>query len=332
MNDRLPDYHTIEAALALAVRAPSVHNTQPWRFRIGDRGLHLYLDPARALPSTDPDQRDLVLSCGAALHHLRIALAGLGWSAVVQRLPDAVNPNHLASIELVPHRPTMTDTALSAAITRRQTDRRHYSSRPIPPGYLGLLAERAGVHGGIVRQAAYGSRDQLVEAMRAAARQHSGDPNYQFELAAWSGRHDAVHGVPALNALPPLAAQRVPARAFAQHRLVDPKREPDYAELLVLGTTADDRLARLCAGEAVSAMLLTATNIGLATCLVTEPLEIPELRKKIRVGVLDNTTHAQAVIRIGWLPTGLAALPPAPRRAVEDVLDPFDATEIATAR
>ncbi|WP_433598337.1 Acg family FMN-binding oxidoreductase [Nocardia sp. CA-135953] len=300
MDHGLPDDHTVRAALALAVRAPSVHNTQPWRWRIANRSVHLYLDPTRALPSTDPDQRDLVSSCGAALHHLRVAFAALGWSAVVQRLPNPAQPNHLASIELVRHRPIPHEIELSAAITRRRTDRRPFSAWPVPSGYLGLVTERAATLGATVRQAADRSRDCVVEAMQAAAERHAGDLEYRFEPAEWSGGH---------------AAEAVPAD------------EPDFAELLVLGTSADNRLSRLCAGEALSAVLLTATNVGLATCPLTEPLETPSLRDRIRVGVLDNYGYPQAVIRIGWAPTNAEQLPLTPRRAVEDVLDHLEVAE-----
>ncbi|WP_228001861.1 Acg family FMN-binding oxidoreductase [Nocardia australiensis] len=324
MDRGLPDDHTAKAALELAVRAPSVRNTQPWRWRIGDRGVRLYLDPARALPSTDPDQRDLVLSCGAALHHLRIAFAALGWSAVVHRLPTPADPNHLASIELVRHRPTPQDIALSAAITRRRTDRRHFSSWPVPPGYLGLVTERAATLGAIVRQASDRSRDRLVDTLRLAAEQHAEDPEYQLESAEWSSGHGTPDGVPAGSTPRLRAGDESPPRALAGAQLVDEAHEPDFAELLVLGTAADDRVSRLCAGEALSAVLLTATNVGLATCVLTESLAIPVLRRRVRVGVLDDYGYPQAVIRIGWAPTSTEQLPITPRRAVEDVVDPFD--------
>lgn len=73
-----PDRDTVRAALAMAVRAPSVHNTQPWLWRLGDRTVHLYADPSRHLPHADPGMRDLIVSCGAALHHLRVALRVFG--------------------------------------------------------------------------------------------------------------------------------------------------------------------------------------------------------------------------------------------------------------
>ncbi|MFE9324983.1 Acg family FMN-binding oxidoreductase [Nocardia sp. NPDC052278] len=331
MDHGLPDDHTVKAALALAVRAPSVHNTQPWRWRIGDRSVHLCLDPARALPSTDPDQRDMVLSCGAVLHHLRVAFAALGWSAVVHRLPNPAEPDHLAAIELVRHRPTPQDIALSAAITRRRTDRRHYSSWPVPPGYLGLVTERAATLGAVVRQANDRSRERLVDALRAAAERHAEDQEYRFEVAEWSGRHATPDGVPARNIPRVRADDELPPRAFAGPGLVDEAHEPDFAELLVLATRGDDRGSRLNAGEALSAVLLTATNVGLATCVLTEPLEIPALRHRVRAGVLDDYGYPQALIRIGWPPTSSHPLPMTPRRAVEEVLsEPFDTSE-ATA-
>ncbi|MCP2292534.1 Acg family FMN-binding oxidoreductase [Nocardia amikacinitolerans] len=323
MDHRLPDNTTVKAALALAVRAPSVHNVQPWRWRIGDHSVHLYLDTTRALPHTDPDHRDLLLSCGAALHHARIAFAALGWSPIVHRIPNDADPDHLAAIELIRHRPTPLDIALAAAIPARRTDRRHYSSQPIPPGYLGLVSERAAAAGATVRQAADGARAHLVEAMRAAAARHAADPDYRLELAEWSGRHSSCDGVPARNIPYPRLDDELPARPFSGPGLTDTAREPDYAELLVLATTGDDRLSRLRAGEAMSAVLLTATNVGLATCPLTEPLELPELRRKVRQGVLNGTTHPQVVLRIGLLPAGTTPLPATPRRPLQEVLEPL---------
>ena len=123
MNATLPDRETIHTALSLAARAPSIHNSQPWRWRVGARSLHLYADPERHLHNTDPDSRDLLLSCGVSLHHAVVALAALGWQAKVHRLPNPEEPDHLASIEVYPHPATELDVTLAAAIPRRRTDR-----------------------------------------------------------------------------------------------------------------------------------------------------------------------------------------------------------------
>ena len=143
MNVRFPDATTVRTVLALASRAPSVHNTQPWRWRVDEAALHLYSDAGRQLPNTDPEGRDLILSCGAALNHCVIALAAHGWRAKVTRFPDPAEPGHLASIEVAGYHADSLDIALAAAIPRRRTDRRHYSSWPVPVGDIALMAARA---------------------------------------------------------------------------------------------------------------------------------------------------------------------------------------------
>lgn len=115
MTATTPDHRTVFAAVELANRAPSVHNAQPWRWLVGNRSVHLMADHARR-----PSAIDLLLSCGAALHHLRVALAALGWETVVRRVPNEHDLDHLAAVEPHPHVPTEQDVALAGAITRRR--------------------------------------------------------------------------------------------------------------------------------------------------------------------------------------------------------------------
>ncbi|MFC9659996.1 Acg family FMN-binding oxidoreductase [Nocardia sp. NPDC127606] len=318
MDRGMPDDNTVKAALELAGRAPSVHNVQPWRWRVADHSIHLYLDTRRALPATDPDNRDIVISCGAALGHLSVALTAMGWAPVIRRIPDPAEPDHLASLTLIPHRPTSLDIELSKAITVRRTDRRHYTSWPVPPGYLSLFTERAAALGAVVRRV--DDREPVIVAAQQANRIHAADESYRFELAMWSGRHGSADGVPARNVPPGGPADDFPPRAFAAAEFTDPARGPDHAELLVIGTSADDRLSRLRAGEAISSVLLTATGIGLATCLLTEPLEVAAERAGIRNDLLSDTAYPQAFLRVGWAPTSADFPPHTPRRRVDDLL------------
>lgn len=323
MDRGLPDDFTVDSAVALAVRAPSVHNSQPWQWRLGDRTLHLYADRERQLAGTDPDGRDLMLSCGAALHHLRVGFAALGWRAEVHRLPNPAEPDHLAAVELHRHEPTQDDIALAAAIPRRRTDRRRHSSWSVPRGDLELLAKRAADEGAILRPALDAARYQLAVAIKEAAAAHAADPAYRTELAAWSGRHTAPDGVPSANA----PAQddtpgALPARAFAEPRLEQPpgaSEEDAETVLLVLSTASDDPMSRLRAGEATSAVLLTATSLGLATSPLTEPLEITDTRRKVQ-DLVTGGTYPQMVLRTGWAPINADPLPATPRRNLGDVL------------
>ncbi|WP_291417156.1 hypothetical protein [Actinophytocola sp.] len=150
MSEHRPDQHTVLGAIALANRAPSVHNTQPWRWLLGNDSIHLVADQTRRLPVTDPDGRDLLLSCGAALHHLRVALGALGWRAIVHRLLNPGDPDHLAAVELVSKIPSTEDIKLVGAISRRRTDRRRFTSWPVPDGHLDLMVRRAAKAGALL--------------------------------------------------------------------------------------------------------------------------------------------------------------------------------------
>src|SRR5947208_16648168 len=97
-------------AVEQACRAPSIHNTQPWRFRWDGTGFELRADTVRGLTASDPDGRELVLSCGAALYNLRLALCKLGYSAVVKPLPDRRNPRFLARVDVAESGPADPDT------------------------------------------------------------------------------------------------------------------------------------------------------------------------------------------------------------------------------
>ncbi len=119
--------------LTFACRAPSVHNSQPWKWRAAGERIELFADYRRQLVYADPARRDLHISCGAALHHLQIASAGLGWRARVRRQPDPSDERHIASILLKPHPASVEDEDLLEALTRRRTDRRRSRHGPSLP-------------------------------------------------------------------------------------------------------------------------------------------------------------------------------------------------------
>jgi hypothetical protein len=331
MNAYFPDHETIHSVMSLATSAPSVHNSQPWRWRVGSRSLHLYADPDRHLAATDPDGRDLLLSCGASLHHGVLALAALGWQAKVHRFPNPGDPHHLAAVEVHRQRPNDLDIALAAAIPRRRTDRRHYSSWPVPAADIAVMGARAARAGVMLRQAE--SLPKLRHIVAQAVWQHATDHDYLAELTKWSGRYGSLAGVPARSTPKSDPTAPLPARLFAGPALeetADVTPEDDAAVVLALGTKDDSPIARLRAGEATSLVLLTATALGLASCPVTEPLEIPETRNAVQTDVFGDSGFPQMLLRIGWAPVNADPLPRTPRRPLEDVVELLDLTATKT--
>jgi nitroreductase len=272
MSANFPDPETLRAVLTLSNRAPSADNSQPWHWRVGPDSLHLYADASRHLPRTNPDRRDLLLSCGSALHHCTVGLAAMGWHAKVDRLPDPGDPDHLAAIRLVRQPPGELDVMLAAAIGRRRTDRRNYSSWPVPWGDIALMGARAARAGVMLRQI------DLLPRRR--------------DVVTGSGRNNP-----------------------------DSRAGEDNAVMVALGTENDDDLARLRAGEATSLVLLSATAMGLASCLVTEPLEVDETREAVRADVFGSSGHPQMLVRVGWAPVNADPLPATPRRPLAEVAD-----------
>lgn len=318
MNAHFPDAATIRTVLALASRAPSVHNTQPWRWLVGTESLHLYADPDRRLPNTDPDGRDLILSCGAALNHCVVAFAAVGWHAKVTRLPNPADPNHLAAVQLSRYSADPVDIALAAAIPRRRTDRRYYNSWPVPVGDIALMAARAARHGVTLCQVE--DTDRLHDIVAQSVWDHM-THDYLVELTAWSGRYASAVGVPARNTPKSDQKAKIPGRYFAGPVLDMPSGTSpaeDNAAVLALGTRDDDLVARLRAGEATSAVLLSATSMGLASCPVTEPLEIAETREAVQAEIFGGSTYPQMLLRVGWAPINADPLPSTPRRDLAD--------------
>lgn len=329
VSTQTPDSGTMCSALELACRAPSLHNSQPWRWRVAEHTVHLYADPERLLNVVDPDGRELVISCGAALHHARVAFASLGWRSFVHRLPNPAEPLHLAALEFVRMNdiPT-TDVALARAIATRRSDRRPFLPDPVPAPVLRRLVEAAKAeHASLTVADTEAAERELVVAMAAVNELQRGDARYRAELAAWAGRGTgAVEGVPASG----LRVAGQPGRpvlgrdfsAAGGGDLIAPPLD-DGATLAVLSTELDDRRSWLRAGEALSAVLLTATVADLATCPLSQIAEADLARDTVRDAVLKGAGEPQLLVRIGWPVTAEHPAPLSPRRPLADVLDRF---------
>jgi nitroreductase len=272
-------------AATAAGAAPSIHNTQPWRWRVHPDGLELYAQRDRQLAATDPDGRMLTISCGTALHHARIALAAEGWQATVSRLPDPAEPDLLARITLG-ERTSAAPEAIRMyhAVGLRHTDRRPVTREMVSSETLGALAKVADAEGVQLQVLREDQVDDLAVAVEHAAEVDADNPAIQAELRRWTGGPRAEGtGIPdeAIPERPPRTD--IPGRAFARPGTLPIGGEHDRAAAYaILYGDTDDPDGWLRAGEALSAVWLTAVEFGVGVLPISEAVEMPASRQALR--------------------------------------------------
>lgn len=318
----------LRAAVARALRAPSEHNAQPWRWVLGPDHLDLHVDRTRRLRFTDERGHGVLLGCGAALHHLRVALGEQGWDADVRHQPEDSSGRPLARVRIRPATGDAGPWTLrhAAAIDRRHTDRRRFSARPVDTTVLQALDDAARPFGGVLHLAYGGHRTVIAEAMREAARRQPAQEGYTAELHRWTHRYaGGQDGIPASARLegPPPAYRDLVLRWFPTGTLRQPRDgadDRDASVLAVLTAVDDSPVPVLRAGEALSAVLLEATAQGLGTTPITQVLEVAETREQVRRLVVGMHRPPVCVLRLGRPEPLGAPLVPTPRRPLEEVL------------
>ncbi|MGD9622835.1 MAG: NAD(P)H nitroreductase [Mycolicibacterium sp.] len=313
----------IVAAVQLACRAPSLHNTQPWRWVAGDRFVKLFADPTRLARSADPVGREALISCGAVLNHLQVAMSAAGWDSSITRWPDRDEPLHLATIEFAAAPVSAANIRRADAILWRHTDRLPLSP---PPGWA-PLAQIVGTHTGSdgVRVDALSEEDRTAVALasRLAEEQHQKDFGYRNELSWWTGALVNSDGIAADSLLSAEERERVDVgRTFPAGHQTRRRSELrcDRSTILALWTEDDSRTSVLRCGETLSSVLLDATLSGMSTCAMTHVTEVPSSRDII-ASLLPQGAIPQVLVRVGLAPAMDVAPPPTPRRPIEQVLE-----------
>lgn len=307
------------SVIARAVRAPSSHNTQPWRFLVTGCSIELHADRTRALPVNDPDDRELAISCGCALMNLRIAAAGEGTGLRVELLPEPGEPNLLARLSLSDQASVSEEEAqLAGFIERRRTYRKRFAPGEAEPVVIDRLAEAAGHEGAWLQPLqTEAGRQAAAELIAEGDAAQWADPNWRRELAAWMHPRRRGDGltVPGLSA--PLI--RLMVRSFDMGRRVaakDRQLARGAPLLAVLGTEHDGPRDWLLAGQALQRSLLVACANGLQASYLNQPLQVASLRP--RLGELLGAGPPQILLRFG---APAEEISPAPRRSVDQVVD-----------
>ena len=236
-----------DVLLAAATAAPSLHNTQPWRFTITGNVIDVWADPSRQLRQVDPAGRELLISCGAAVLNLRIAAGHLGYEPRVRLLPDLQNATLLARVALAGRtRHAGMVAALYDAIPLRHTNRNPFEDRPIPADACEALVEAGRLEAAELALVTEPSeRDRLVELVHLADLERDLDPALAQESASWTGVEESrSDGVPGY-ALGPLPTNAHAATRDLRRGAPVPGREHARFEqapvLGVLATARDDR-------------------------------------------------------------------------------------------
>jgi hypothetical protein len=305
----------LEAALA----APSIHNTQPWRFRVDESGVDVFADRARRLDVVDPRGRELIISVGAAILNLRVAMLAHGRQPLLRLFPSRSEPDLVARVVAGPPvHVTETARSLARAIPRRHTNRRPFSDVPVPDAVLTELVAAARAEGVALSLPEGAGRSAIMSVVRNADHRWVARPRYWAELAEWTlattGRSD---GVPPEAFGPWSAAEAIPLRDFG---LVQPARRrrvlpfETTPTIAVLSTVGDSPAAWVRAGQALERVLLTATVRGVSHTPMTQPVEIEELRRLLVDPAYGHVAHV--ILRLGYGPP----CAPSPRRALEEML------------
>jgi hypothetical protein len=329
MSEQMTDEEIVTRVVARSVWAPSVHNTQPWWFTADGPRLCLYADPGRRLAVADPDGREMMISCGAALFTIRLALRSLGYIPQTLVLPDPGQPTLVAQVSWRDRAaPGELERRLSGHVLIRRTHRGAFDPEPLPANALAALHDAATRQGTALRIVADdGWRAALAAAVQAAEHQLRRDGERLHELARWTPAPGSARcdGVPATSY--PARAERTlpyfPGRDFARGHgwgmpPISPATAHRVAGVVALLTTAADRPEDwVRVGQALQRIALTASVYGAAVALHSQPLELPWLRGFLRAQLSDGA-YPHLIVRVGLVTQVSLSV----RRDLGDVLFP----------
>lgn len=315
-----------EDLLTAAVRAPSSHNTQPWRFRLRGDGIELRADRSRALPVNDPGDRELTISCGCALLNLRVAAAAAGLAARIEAFPVADDADLLARVTLSapaaqqgPADDRQPLAALHEAVAARRTVRQRFADTPLDGPTLLALVAAAREEGAVLHLL---ERDEQRHAAAALVAEGDtaqwADPGWRRELADWMHPRRRGDGLALPGLAVPLAQAVVRSFDMGQGMGAKDRELADASPLLVVLTTAGDAAPDwLVAGQALQRALLAGVGKGLQASYLNQPVQVAALRPRLEA-LLGRPGHAQLLLRFG---VPVAKVQAAPRRALAEVIE-----------
>lgn len=310
--------------LQYAILAPSGHNSQPWLFHIKPKALELYADRTRALPVVDPDDRELIISCGAALFHVRLAMRYFGYADEFQLTPDPDNPDLMARVHMAgPWEASKAERALFKAIPLRRTNRHRYEEEAVPDSLVADLQAAASTEGAWFEVIEGDHRLTVADLIAEADHRQMADKRFRRELAAWihPKRHESHDGMPAYAPTVDAVLEAGGPFVLRTFELSDMQAAVDRRIALgspllaVLGANGDEVNDWLNTGQALARLLLQACAAGVTASYLNQPIEVPALRPQVSE-LVKRLGYSQLLLRLGYGPD----IKPTPRRAIAHVL------------
>jgi hypothetical protein len=317
-DQQLPADH-VDRLLEAAVAAPSMHNTQPWRFAVAGHVIDLFLDGSRTLPAEDPTGRAMRIAAGAATFNLRCAAAALGYGTWYGLAPYPEEPDLLARIVVEPTgTPDEALRALAEEIPHRHTDRRPSDPTPLADNIRVALMHAAYAEGAELTWLGEPEVRTVLDMVLDTDLREIGDWHRRAERAHWVGGDRSTEGIPS-SALGPRSTSYPAAVRDLATRPTDRTRQQTsfetHPELAILSTDYDQPADQVAAGTALERVLLTATRIGFSASFLNQPLEFDDLRRKVQT-LTQRPGHAHMIIRFGHSHPGTGTA----RRPVADFL------------
>lgn len=309
------------------VRAPSVHNTQPWWLELPDGEALVFARRELELPFHDPLGKDRTISCGAAIANLDLGMRVLAQRPRLNLLPDPQRPDLIARLEVTQTLPpTETDLHWYSAIARRRSYRHAFGDHVVSDyDVKDLIAASSsdGVQVKVLRSAE--ELTALADVLEYAAATIARDRGYQRELMLWTIREGAGPARGTGIADGALPTSSLPWAGLVRPNTALPDRDTlaqrlERETVLVFLTPGDTRLDHLRTGIGMQHTWLAAVDMGLAAAVQTQPLHLAEARASF-IEKLGLAGYPQLLMRVGH-PT--SAVPQSPRRRAADVLDRLD--------
>lgn len=326
-----------------AILAPSGHNTQPWLFDVYNNIIAMYADRTRALPVVDPEDRELTISCGAALSHLLLAIRHFGYDYNLRILPTVQGKEDLLAqviIENIDSQPVAfslkqgkeesVENLLFESIAKRRTTRMRFLNRKVPESILSKLqsivvSDESSTDVWLHIAEESDERGMLAELVAQGDRIQMADKRFRRELSSWfhPNRSHSKDGIPGYafgySDMMSLAGPLV-IRTFDMGKGRAAK-DKDLAEespvLAILGSKADKPSSWLRTGMVLAKILLFARSEGISCSFLNQPIEVNELRSKVKEVIkAEEEGHPQLLMRMGYG----KEVTPTPRRSVKEVL------------